>query len=318
LDIKIDSTTNSVISKNDDDENEAKFEEPSIDACILTKRSENPPALKVKARWRPPTKDIFKPFLEAIETFEMIKPGDRVLVCLSGGKDSLTLLHTMKQYQYYTKMAFDLGAMTIDPLSSAYDPRPLIPYLKELNVPYLYEEQDIMRAAKEANCTSICAFCSRMKRGRMYAAARRDKYNVLALGQHLDDLAESFLMSLFHNGRLRTMKANYTVQEGDLRIVRPFVYVREKQLRQFAEEQKLPVIPENCPACFENPKERHRTKQLLAQQELLFPKLYWSLKSAMYPVMNIRATGVESAVFGKNGKSNDDFNAENGEDEEEM
>ena len=175
-----------------------------------------------------------------------------------------------------------------------------------------------MRAAKEANCTSICAFCSRMKRGRMYAAARRDKYNVLALGQHLDDLAESFLMSLFHNGRLRTMKANYTVQEGDLRIVRPFVYVREKQLRQFAEEQKLPVIPENCPACFENPKERHRTKQLLAQQELLFPKLYWSLKSAMYPVMNIRATGIESAVFGKNGKSNDDFNAENGEDEEEM
>ena len=172
----------------------------------------------------------------------------------------------------------------------------------DLQVPYLYEEQDIMRAAKEANCTSICAFCSRMKRGRMYFAARRDGYNVLALGQHLDDLAESFLMSLFHNGRLRTMKANYTVKEGDLRIIRPFVFVREKQLRRFAEEQKLPVIPENCPACFENPKERHRTKQLLAQQELLFPRLYWSLKSAMYPVMNIRATGIESAVFGKNKK----------------
>ena len=88
-------------------------EEPNIDACILTKRPENPPELKVKARWRPPTKDIFKPFLEAIEAFEMIKPGDRVLVCLSGGKDSLTLLHTIKQYQYYTKMSFELGAMTI-------------------------------------------------------------------------------------------------------------------------------------------------------------------------------------------------------------
>ena len=144
-----------------------------------------------------------------------------------------------------------------------------------------------------------------MKRGRMYAAARREGYNVLALGQHLDDLAESFLMSLFHNGRLRTMKANYTVQEGDLRIIRPFVYVREKQLRTFAQTQKLPVIPENCPACFENPKERHRTKQLLAQQELLFPKLYWSLKSALHPVMNIRATGIESSVFGKNGKINE-------------
>ena len=85
-----------------------------------------------------------------------------------------------------------------------------------------------------------------MKRGRMYAAARREGYNVLAMGQHLDDLAESFMMSLFHNGRLRTMKANYAVTEADLRIIRPFVYTREKQLRQFAEEQKLPVIPENC------------------------------------------------------------------------
>ena len=73
-------------------------------------------------------------------------------------------------------------------------------------------------------------------------------------------------MSVFHNGRLRTMKANYAVREGDLRVVRPFVYVRERQLREFAEAEGLPVIPENCPACFESPKERHRTKQLLAQQ----------------------------------------------------
>ena len=90
-----------------------------------------------------------------------------------------------------------------------------------------------------------------MKRGRIYSSARKNGYNVLAMGQHLDDLAESFLMSVFHNGRLRTMKANYSVKEGDLRVIRPFVYVREKQLRQFAEKAKLPVIPENCPACFE-------------------------------------------------------------------
>ena len=292
---------------------------PSIDACILTRRTKEPeilPSMKAKARWRPPTKDIMKPFLEAVEAFEMIKPGDKVLVCLSGGKDSLTLLHTMKQYQYYTKGSFELGALTIDPLSSSYDPRPLIPYLKELNVPYLYEEQDIMKAAKDIEPRSICAFCSRMKRGRMYGAARREGYNVLAMGQHLDDLSESFFMSLFHNGRLRTMKANYTVTEGDLRIIRPFVYTREKQLRQFAEEQKLPVIPENCPACFEDPKERHRTKQLLAQQELLFPRLYWSLKSAMHPVMNIRNTGVESTMFGKD-KINGLQSDFDGEDDDE-
>lgn len=108
--------------------------------------------------------------------------------------------------------------------------------------------------AATTECRSICSFCSRMKRGRLYAAARSNDYNVLALGQHLDDLAESFLMSTFHNGRLRSMKAHYAIKERDLRVIRPFVYVREKMLRQFAEAKKLPVIAENCPACFEAPK----------------------------------------------------------------
>ena len=159
-----------------------------------------------------------------------------------------------------------------------------------------------------------------MKRGRMYAAARREGWTTLALGQHLDDLAESFLMSVFHNGRLRTMKANYTVKEGDLKIIRPFVYTREKRLRNFAETKKLPVIAENCPACFENPKERHRIKQVLAQQELLFPRLYWSLKSAMHPVMNVNRTGVESELFGKQGAIKlpfDHLRDDNSEDDSE-
>lgn len=188
--------------------------------------------------------------------------------------------------------------MTIDPGSPLYDPRPLKKYLAVLGVPYFYEEQCIVEQASALpECTSICSFCSRMKRGRIYACARREGYNVLALGQHLDDLAESFLMSVFHNGRVRTMKANYTVREGDLRVTRPFVYVREKNLRRFAEEAKLPVIPENCPACFEAPKERHRVKQLLAAQEILFPKLYSSLSSAMHPLMAINKTGIESMLY---------------------
>ena len=85
---------------------------------------------------------------------------------------------------------------------------------------------------------------------------RREDYNVLAFGQHLDDLAESFLMSVFHNGLLRTMKAHYRVNEGDLRLIRPFVFVREKDTRDFAEKNNLPIIPENCPACFEVTKEK--------------------------------------------------------------
>jgi len=263
----------------------------------------------VSTKWKPPTKDIFKPFVEAVKEFNMIRNGDKLLVCLSGGKDSLSLLHAVRQFQFYAKkqgISFQFGAVTVDPMSSAYDPRPLIPYLEQLGVEYFYEQQDIMSQAMNSNATSICAFCSRMKRGRIYAAARKNGYNVLALGQHLDDLTESFFMSIFHNGRLRTMKAAYTNTEGDLRIIRPLVYVREKNLRSFAEGSKLPIIAENCPACFEAPKERQRIKQLLAQQELLFPRLYWNLKTALYPVMRIAKTGVESVVFGKRFEDGED------------
>ncbi|XP_048589308.1 uncharacterized protein LOC5522122 [Nematostella vectensis] len=252
-----------------------------------------------KPKFCNPPKAIFKPTVQAIEEYSMINDGDRVLVCLSGGKDSLSLLHTLHQYQYQARakgLTFHVGAATVDPQSSAYDPRPLIPYLATLGVPYFFEEQDIIQQAADLPvCESICSFCSRMKRGRLYACARRHGYNVLALGQHLDDLAESFIMSVFHNGLLRTMKANYTVQEGDLRIIRPFVYVREKDLREFSTKAKFPVIPENCPACFEQPKERHRTKQLLAAQEILFPGLYPSLLTAMKPLMARNRVGMETS-----------------------
>jgi len=90
------------------------------------------------------------------------------------------------------------------------------------------------------------------------------------------------------------MKASYTVKEGDLRVIRPFVNVREKTLRDFAETKGLPVIPENCPACFEAPTERVRVKQLLAQQELIYPNIYVSLRSAMQPLMAVNKTGMES------------------------
>nr|CAB3260581.1 uncharacterized protein LOC100175538 [Phallusia mammillata] len=265
--------------------------------CTLRK-----PTLKsnveISAKFVSPPKRLFKLTSEAIAEFEMIKNEDKVLVCLSGGKDSLSLLHVLHQYQFYAKscgVEFQLGAVTVDPMTSSYDPSPLIPYLKALRVTYFYEEQNILEQALETSATSICAFCSRMKRGRIYACARREGWNVLAFGQHLDDLAESFLMSAFHNGLLRTMKANYTVQEGDLRVIRPFIYVRETDTRQFAESAKLPVIAENCPACFEAPKERHRMKQLLASQEIIHPRLFHSLKEAMHPLYEKNRTGLESS-----------------------
>eukprot|EP01047_Picozoa_sp_COSAG01_P023400 COSAG01_NODE_1415_length_10390_cov_2.905549_6_plen_158_part_00 len=149
---------------------------------------------------------------------------------------------------------------------------------------------------------SICAYCSRMKRGILYSTARREGYNVLALGQHLDDLAESFVsrgvvsilesvpfwlrftcatpvlvtkyrgrklprqvMSAFNNGKLRTMKAHYQIEAGDLRVIRPLAYVREHMTRLYAQLTTMPVIADNCPGCFSQPTERAHLKQLLAQ-----------------------------------------------------
>jgi len=132
-------------------------------------------------------------------------------------------------------------------------------------VPYWIESDALVeRARVSMQKNSICSFCSRMKRGMIYNCARREKYNVIAMGQHLDDLAESFVMSTFHNGQLRTMKANYTIDKGDLRVIRPLVTCREVLFKEFAEKFKLPVITDNCPACFSAPKERHRVKLMLA------------------------------------------------------
>ena len=223
---------------------------------------------------------------EASKDFDMLHPNDRILVCVSGGKDSLTLLHVMLNIKRKIPFKIDVGAMTVDPMSEDFDPSPLIDYMKSLGVPYFFESDKILDNAKKSlQNDSICSFCARMKRGIIYNCARREKYNVVALGQHLDDIAESFLMSVFHNGILRTMKANYLNDKGDIRIIRPLIYCREKLFKDFALKANLPVIQENCPACFQNPKERQRMKVLLAQQENLFPSLFNSLQKAMIPLM---------------------------------
>jgi len=223
---------------------------------------------------------------KAINDYLMIREGDKLLLGLSGGKDSLSLLHVLLHFQRHAPIKFELAAMTVDPQSEDFDPSPLIPYLKSINVEYFYAKEAILEMAdKHMDGDSYCSFCSRIKRGIMYSTAREHGYNVLVLGQHLDDLAESFMMSAFHGGKLKTMKAHYTNDKGDLRVIRPFVYVREKMLASFAQENKLPVIAENCPACFSKPTQREHMKQLLANEEKDNHALFGSLLSTMKPLM---------------------------------
>ncbi|KAK6745507.1 hypothetical protein RB195_011932 [Necator americanus] len=166
------------------------------DKRVIVRRRELLPSEEMKLRWHKPPLEMYKRVTEAIHGLDMIKEDDKVLVCLSGGKDSLSLLHILHFYQSRCRKNkstnFELGAITVDPGSSAYNPRPLIEYCRSLNIDYFYEEQDIISSAKrQKNLRSICAFCSRLKRGRLAAAAQHHGWNVLAMGQHLDDVAES-------------------------------------------------------------------------------------------------------------------------------
>jgi tRNA 2-thiocytidine biosynthesis protein TtcA len=234
-----------------------------------------------------PPKSLLRPVGRAVGDYAMIREGDRILLGLSGGKDSLSMLHVLRHMQKHAPIRFEIGAITIDPLVEGFDPSPLQAYLHELDVPHHYVQQPIMERAKtHMRGNSYCSWCARMKRGAMYATARTEGYNVLALGQHLDDLAESFLMSAFHGGQLQTMKAHYLNDARDVRIIRPLVYVRERQLRTFCEAAQLPVIRDNCPACFRMPTQRQHMKALLGREESHNKTLFTTLLSTLRPLMD--------------------------------
>lgn len=230
---------------------------------------------------------LVKPVGRAIADFGMIKAGDKILLAVSGGKDSLSLFHILRHFQAHSPVKFELGIVTIDPQVEGFEPQALEGFFQKFDTPYFFEEFPILEQAKESmRGNSYCSFCARIKRGLMYKVAREQGYNVLALGQHLDDLAESLMMSMCHNGKIQTMKAHYINDDKDLRIIRPMAYVRERQLTDFAKMADLPVIADSCPACFSMPTERAYFKQWLLTEEKRLPNLYRNLLSAMKPMLD--------------------------------
>ncbi len=233
-----------------------------------------------------PPKRLMRKVGRAIADYQMIGDGDRILLGVSGGKDSLSLLHILLHLQARAPIRFELGVVTVDPEVEGFEPSALTDYYDQLGVQWHYQQQAIMEDAKKnMSGDSFCAYCARMKRGIMYSTCREHNYNVLALAQHLDDLAESFLMSAFHGGQLRTMKACYQNDAGDVRIIRPLVYTREAQTAEFARDAELPVIADSCPACFAAPTQREHMKNLLAQEEQQNPHLFSNLLHAMRPLL---------------------------------
>lgn len=250
---------------------------------------------------KPPAK-MMRLINQASTQWEMIEDGDRLLLGLSGGKDSLSLLHALLELQRKLPTKFEIEVCTIDPMTPSFDPSPLIPYVESLGLKYHYIRDDIVsRASKSGKdgeiVSSLCAYCARMKRGNLYGCARRNNCNKLVLAQHLDDCAETFMMTVMHNGFLRTMKAHYKINAGDISVIRPMVYCRESLMTDFAKAANLPVINENCPACFEEPKERARVKKLLSREETLFPHFYDNIRRSLIPLMHDDSTAILRAYL---------------------
>lgn len=216
--------------------------------------------------------------------FKLIEEGDKILVGLSGGKDSLTLIHALKEQQRRAPFKFEFIAVTIS-YGMGEDYSHLQEHCKKYDIPYKIIDTSVYDLAKEKirKNSSFCSFFSRMRRGYLYTAALDLGCNKVALGHHLDDAVESFFMNFIYNGQLRSLAPKYTAGNG-LVVIRPLIQMRERQLRAFVEDNELQAIgDESCPAMrfdVKMPYARANTKEMLAKMEKEFPSLFTSLNAS--------------------------------------
>jgi tRNA(Ile)-lysidine synthase TilS/MesJ len=216
--------------------------------------------------------------------YGLIKEGDKVLVGFSGGKDSLTLIHTLNRMKKVAQFDFDFKAVTVT-YGMGEQVQFLADHCKEHGIDHEIIDTQIFELAGEKirKNSSFCSFFSRMRRGYIYTAALEQGYNKVALGHHLDDAMESFFMNFFYNGTMRTMPPVYKAENG-LEVIRPLIFCRERQLRAFADKNEINVIgDEACPGMrfdVKMPHARASTKVLLAKLEEDNPQIFVSMKAA--------------------------------------
>ena len=216
--------------------------------------------------------------------FGLIAEGDKILVGLSGGKDSLTMIHAMKEQQRRAPFAFEFVAVTISyGMGENYEA--LAKHCQENGINHIVKDTQTYDLAKEKirKNSSFCSFFSRMRRGYLYSVALELGCNKVALGHHMDDAAESFFMNFIYNGQLRSLAPKYTAENG-LIVIRPLIQMRERQLRAFVVDNDIAAIgDEACPAMrfdVKMPHARENTKEMLHEMEQKFPQLFTSLNAA--------------------------------------
>lgn len=222
---------------------------------------------------------------KAISDFNMIQRGDRVMVCLSGGKDSftlLTLLHTLRQR---TNNKFDVFAFTLDQAQPGWDDSVLRAWLDQKNIPHEILTRDTYSIVKEKipEGKTYCSLCSRLRRGIIYRYAEEHGFNKIALGHHRDDLIRTLLMSIFYNGDIRSMPPKLLSDNKKHIVIRPLAYAQEKDIIQFAKEQNFPIIPCNLCGSQEN-LARKRVGRLIDQLAEENPKVPSNILHALQSI----------------------------------
>lgn len=201
----------------------------------------------------------------ALEDYEMIRPNDKVAVGVSAGKDSLTLLCAMAELRRFYPVPFEVCAITVDMgFAAGMDLDPIRRLCEELGVSYTVVPTEISKIVFDIRQEpNPCSLCAKMRRGALHNAARELGCNVVALGHHFDDAVETFMLNLFYEGRIGCFSPVSYLSRTQLRLIRPMIYLPEKDIRYFAQKAELPVIKSPCPT--DGNTEREAMKQMLAK-----------------------------------------------------
>jgi len=209
---------------------------------------------------------------KAIEDFRMIEEGDRVMVCLSGGKDSYTLLDVLLSLQRSAPVRFELIAVNLDQKQPGFPQHVLPDYLTALGVPFHVIEQDTYRVVKRVipEGRTMCGLCSRLRRGALYRYAAVNGITKVALGHHRDDIVETLFLNMFFGGRMKTMPPKLLSEDGRHIVIRPMAYVPEREIERYARARQFPIIP--CTLCGSQQQlQRVTVKKMLTDWEREFP-----------------------------------------------
>ncbi len=239
---------------------------PGIDALSPTRqRRERTEFNKLQKRLR---RNVGR----AIEDFNMIEAGDRVMVCLSGGKDSYGMLEVLMNLQNSAPVAFELVAVNLDQKQPGFPEEVLPDYLEKLGIEYHILEKDTYSIVKSVipEGKTTCGLCSRLRRGSLYGFAEEIGANKIALGHHRDDIIETLFLNMFYGGAMKAMPPKLRSDDGRNVVIRPLAYCKESDLAQFAEYKQFPIIPCNLCGSQEN-LQRQAIKAMLRDWERQFP-----------------------------------------------